>query len=735
VVADFAAVDLRSLVALAQNAELDTPGPGFQVRGERVQRTGVNTYSIENATFTTCRCPPGNERRPWQLEARKADVQIGGYATARDLWVRAFGVPVLHVPWLIYPVKTERQTGFLLPSVGNSARGGTEIETPFFIELGPQAGALLRPTYFSDRGLKTSLELEYVFGEEGEGKLGGAALPNDDGVDDNDPTTPFSQNRWAYWFEHRQPLGEGLRLGFDVHEVSDNEYPLDFDDIPGARSDRFLSSSGWATWGGRGGLFAALQAEVFDDLQSPNDLDRDDFLLQRLPQLDAAVLPRSIGGFPLRFGLDSRYTYFYQADHAERLRFPADLVEDDSDPLTPPVVSPAVTHLPVRGQFFDTGIDGLFDKEERSYRPRLPTPDPHEDTGATRSEGDGVFQEGELLADYGHRMDFYPHVSLPLQLGVLEMLPEVGLHETLYLPRLGNAEAREVFTGRLDLRTRLARTIPVGDQALRHVLEPRVTLAAVSAADPEENPLFVPAPGVLPRRLIEGDLRLLTRDPSDQIQDARLVVAQLGNRIFARPPVDGAAPRLLAEFRLGSSYDFVEDEIERYFAEGRFHPWRALQLHVNGGWDAEERSLEEVTAEFQWLPESRHALSLGYRYRRELARSFEEFRRDDDIFDKGDEDADRLAQVDLTAIFIASSRVELFATGFTSLEDSSVNGGEVGVLLISACRCWDLIASVEQRTRPDDTRFKLELRLSGLGRRPELPGELRRRRDDFVPGL
>src|SRR5262245_46301034 len=69
VVADFATVDLRSLVALAQNAELDTPGPGLQVRGERVQRTGVNTYSIENANFTTCRCPPGKKQRPWELDA------------------------------------------------------------------------------------------------------------------------------------------------------------------------------------------------------------------------------------------------------------------------------------------------------------------------------------------------------------------------------------------------------------------------------------------------------------------------------------------------------------------------------------------------------------------------------------------------------------------------------------------------------------------------------------------
>jgi lipopolysaccharide assembly outer membrane protein LptD (OstA) len=734
VTADFAAVDLRSLVALAQNASLDTAGPGFQVRGERVQRKGVNTYSIENGTFTACRCPPGTERTPWQIETGSADVQVGGYAVARDLWFRAFGVPVLYLPWLIYPVKTERQTGFLLPSIGSSSRGGTEIETPFFLELGPSAGAVIRPTYFTDRGLKGSIEYEYVLGETGEGKLGVAGLAGDDSVSSDDPDTifsdddtPFSEDRWAYWVEHKQPLGEGGRLGLAVHRVSDNQYPLDFDDIAGTRNQRFMNSTGWASWAGRG-WFAGISAQHFDDLQSPDDLDRDDFLLQRLPQVDVSALPGRLGGLPLRLGFDSRYAYFHQNDGVDQLA--------DFDAL-----GAAVLRDPIGGRFFDTGIDGLFNRREQLYRPQpnppfAATADPHGDgTGGERSELDGRFQEGELLADDGHRLDLYPHLSLPLRLGVVETLSEVGMRETLYMPREGGNESREVWTARFDVRTRLSRSFSLGSTQMRHQLEPRVSFAALSAPDEEDNPLFIPTPRIGPQRLVEGDMRLLTRDPSDQLADARLVVAQLANRIFARPPVEGAPPRLLAEFRAGTGYDFEDNEVSRYFAEGRFHPWRALQLHLNAGWDAGEHSLEEATAAFQWLPESRHALSLGYRYRRELTRSFEEFRRDDDIFDQGDEDADRLSQVDLTSIFVVSSRLELFASGFVSLEDSSANGGELGVLLISGCRCWDLVASIEQRTRPDDTRLNLELRLSGLGRRPEVPGDLRNRRDRFLPGL
>jgi lipopolysaccharide assembly outer membrane protein LptD (OstA) len=572
---------------------------------------------------------------------------------------------------------------------------------------------VFKPTYVSDRGLKGNLNLEYVFGEQGGGEVGAAGLRGDDAVHRDDPDTPFSNDRWAYWLHHRQPLGQGGRLGFDVNEISDNQYPLDFDDVSG-RNQRFMSSSGWATWAGRG-LYAGIQASKLDDLQSPNDLDRDKFLLQRLPQVDASALPRNLASSPFRLGFDSRYTYFRQLD---RRRTVAGL-------------------SPVGGRFFDTGIDALFDSQERSYPPAVdpldPDPDPHKDD--LISERDGRFQEGELLADDGHRLDLYPTASLPWRFGVIETLSEVGMRETVYLPRLGQDDSREVYTGRIDVRTRLVRAFSIGNNQLRHVLEPRVVFAALEAPDEEDNPLFIPRPGVAPSRLIEGDMRLITRDPSDQLQDARLLVAQLGNRIFARPPIEGAPPRLLAEFRAGAGYDFEETEVSRYFAEGRFQPWRALQLHLDGGWDAQEHELEEATAEFQWLPESRHALSLGYRYRSRLTRSFEEFRRNDDVFDKGKENVDKVSQVDLTSIFVVSSRLELFASGFLSLEDTSTNGGELGLMLVSACRCWDVIASIDQRTRPDDTRFKLELRLSGLGRRPTLPGDLRNRRDQFLPGL
>ena len=84
--------------------------------GAEIAKTGEQTYRFENGRFTTCRCEEG-EREPWEIEAEQAELEIGGYGTARNTRFEVLGVPVVWLPWMIYPLKTERQTGLLFPEI------------------------------------------------------------------------------------------------------------------------------------------------------------------------------------------------------------------------------------------------------------------------------------------------------------------------------------------------------------------------------------------------------------------------------------------------------------------------------------------------------------------------------------------------------------------------------------------------------------------------------------------
>src|SRR5262245_38508262 len=85
--------DLRGILLGGRLEGKDTP---FLATGEEVRKLGEQEYEFEKGTFTTCRCPDGSTE-PWVIEAESADLEIGGYGTARNTVVDVLGVPVF---WL-----------------------------------------------------------------------------------------------------------------------------------------------------------------------------------------------------------------------------------------------------------------------------------------------------------------------------------------------------------------------------------------------------------------------------------------------------------------------------------------------------------------------------------------------------------------------------------------------------------------------------------------------------------
>jgi len=129
--ADFMVFDVDTLQGMLFQGALDAGGQGFQVRAREMIRTGKNTFTLRDGVFSTCRCEPG-ERLPWQLRASKADVELGGYGKIQNSTFEVLGVPVLWIPWAMFPVKNERETGLLLPDFAFGGRGGAEVGLPFF---------------------------------------------------------------------------------------------------------------------------------------------------------------------------------------------------------------------------------------------------------------------------------------------------------------------------------------------------------------------------------------------------------------------------------------------------------------------------------------------------------------------------------------------------------------------------------------------------------------------------
>ena len=592
---------------------------------------------------------------------------------------------------MVYPIKTERQTGLLVPDLSLGSRNGFEVGLPLFWAARDEVNVTLTPRWMSKRGFKADAELEYVYGAESRGWLFGA-LAYDQKIDPDSFEEPYGRNRWSA-LGRKDLFGPGeLRFQTEFLFASDNEYALDFDELRSHRADRLLESTaslGRSFGAGRYGLLAA--AHYTDDMQNPDDQDRDPFVLQRLPDVQAAVLPGPLAWLGwLQPSMDVDYTYFRPLESA--------VEERGTSRLEP--------------GFLDIGVDSLPTAQERG-----PLSDPHRDDNLRidpvngtleGTEGDGVFQEGEPLTDEGQRLWLHPRLAAPFQLGGVEVYPEIGWHQTLYDTRERDFEQRGFLTGRVDLRAPLRRRFGAGAV---HVLEPLVGYALAWADSQSDNPLFVPATAIPQERLRALDLDAVTRDTADRVRRSNRVSFGFGNRFYGRPR-DGGPARLLADFTLLGLYEFEDGKFGSALLDGRAYPFRQTQARFNLSFDPEKARADEALAQIGWRHPDGHGLSIGYRFVRRIPDVFEDY-----LFGERFDnyrDLEHINQADAGLQMVLLSRWTLAYRIAYSFDQNLMIANRGIIEYLSRCRCWALGAEL-RADRARGVEVKVVYRLMGLG--------------------
>ena len=155
-----------------KNTELDEAN--YQFHGElgrgfaKKVRLSDNTQQVDlkSASYTTC--PPDGE--VWKLKASSVKVEqdeVFGEAWNAVLWLG--DVPVFYFPYLKFPVKDERQSGFLYPSFNFGDSNGTDISLPYYWNIAENYDATFTPRYMEKRGTMSQLEFRYlpVAGQDG----------------------------------------------------------------------------------------------------------------------------------------------------------------------------------------------------------------------------------------------------------------------------------------------------------------------------------------------------------------------------------------------------------------------------------------------------------------------------------------------------------------------------------------------------------------------------------------
>nr|WP_321403745.1 LPS assembly protein LptD [uncultured Desulfobacter sp.] len=329
-------VNLSSETGTINQGTIFLQDGNYYISGEKLRKTGEFSYDAEKGSITTCE----GETPAWKITGKDIKVTVEGYGTASNAVLWAKKMPTLYTPYFIFPAKTERQTGLLIPMAGYSSEMGFEYQQPLFLALSDNTDATLYPHYMSDRGLMLSGEYRYVLSPDSKGMMMMSYLDDDTIGDDADENkaynisaTPDRTNHDRYWFRTKldQELGYGFNAKLDIDYASDMDYLRTFGDgyagfdstnlafskmfgrdldeeTDYIRENSLLISKNWDSYG------LNIEALWYDNIRA-RQLDLEDTTLQTLPSIEFFAARQKIAdNFGLYYEMDSEFTSFYRQD-------------------------------------------------------------------------------------------------------------------------------------------------------------------------------------------------------------------------------------------------------------------------------------------------------------------------------------------------------------------------------------------------------------------------------------
>jgi len=187
--------------------------PEFIIHANKIDRLDEDEYKIYQGKFTACTQP--NPR--WCLTAGKATVKVDHHISLKGPALRVKGVPVFYLPYLYWPLKKDRATGFLLPSIGSSNLKGFIVSNAFFWAMRRNMDATFYLDYHSKLGRGEGVEYRYILGKHSKGDFYGYYLSD----------KRKNMKRYKLKFNHAQYLKGGFRAVVNVNYLSDFQYRQD----------------------------------------------------------------------------------------------------------------------------------------------------------------------------------------------------------------------------------------------------------------------------------------------------------------------------------------------------------------------------------------------------------------------------------------------------------------------------------------------------------------------------
>lgn len=268
--------DMNDRVGVLTDGKVDLEG-GIHLAADLLSKVGPESFTMTRGTMTSCE----GDDPAWAFQVARGRVTIDGYARLSGVVFRMGKVPLLYTPYLVWPARRDRASGFLIPGLGyNTARGGY-LGLSYFWAIGRSADATLSADVYSKGffGLGLEARLRPSEGTRAEGTYYTIWDPD--------------EKRWRWQTRGTvtaDDLAPGLRAVATWLDVSDLGFFQEFNRDFSLASTRSVKSQAFATW-------------TKDPLALNLRLDREEALFgdstvvtERRPALEARLRPTPLFG-------------------------------------------------------------------------------------------------------------------------------------------------------------------------------------------------------------------------------------------------------------------------------------------------------------------------------------------------------------------------------------------------------------------------------------------------------
>jgi LPS-assembly protein len=548
---DHIILDYENNTGIIYNGFVQAGNVAFE--GQILQKVSENEYYVLDADYTACtNCPAS-----WKFSGSSIRAELGGYAYIKNSVIRAGPVPILWLPYLIVPLKSNRQSGLLTPDFEHTDTGGVAIAESAFWAISRNTDATFTLKNYELRGLKALLEYRYALDENSTGQLNYATI-NDEAFAHNKRFNTFRNdnsrdvviNRWFLKYNHYQELPEGYVSRVQLNNASDLQYPTDFFKETLNQGDAAMENRVSVTKNTDDQHYS-IDSSYYINMLHSDPLEGNEDAVHRLPELRFSQVSKYIGKSEFLYTIDLDYTNFARSSSAYD-----DLVYSQPDPNKPPI------RIPANNQ----GNSPVW-----------------ENNAGHRLMRDGFYDQNVDLIRTGQRLDFSPAIYRSFTFAnAFEVTPRVSFRETHYLfPNLPTPPGQDVdsnfvrryvrteLTGKTTLSQIYGDNTELRSTLWKHEIQPEVTYSRLPWIDHHTHPFFGTqqqdeAPYFTQNNISDddtGSISGLQFDYNDRIYDRNLVTYSVTNRLVQKRWKNNQPEyRQVALLRLSQSFDAYQEE-------------------------------------------------------------------------------------------------------------------------------------------------------------------------------